>query len=188
MGVLLQFQPRVSEEADLTGNTDQPLQEGKPTVHITTSEESLSPRQIETKSLYPLSPDLRPELAVAFNLVNEGLKHITEAINAESKADRISSDDAIHRLQALLPELFSCRSIGDGFGSIISAIYQSIANMQGAPLSPRQLQAIKKVLSRINTEPFLELGEAVDEIMSLEDAGFEVEPSYYKYAADMLDE
>ncbi len=188
MGEVLKFQPRVSEEDDLTGYTDQTSQEKEPTVRITTSGESLSPREIDTKSLYPLSPELRPELALVFNLIAEGLRHITDAINAERQADPISSDDAIHRLQALLPELFCCRSIGDGFGSIISAVYQSIHNMQGAPLSPRQLQALKNVLSRVNTEPFLEFGEAVDEIMSLENVGFEVEPSYYKYAADMLDE
>jgi hypothetical protein len=60
--------------------------------------------------------------------------------------------------------------------------------MQGGFVNSGQLQAVKRVLSRIETEPFLEFGEAVDEIMALEEAGFEVEPLYYKYAADMLDE
>ncbi len=200
MGKLVQLRPRVSGEpderentewvssaADSTGNIEQTLREIPP-IQVTHLEERVSTGQIETKSLYPLSRELRPELAIAFSLLNEGLKHVTDAIDAERKGDRISSDDAIHRLQALLPELFCCRSISDGFGSIISAVYQSLANMQGAFVNAGQLQAIKKALNRIDTEPFLQFEEAVNEIMSLEDAGFEVEPSYYKYAADVLDE
>ena len=137
---------------------------------------------------YPLSHELRPELSIAFTLLDEGLKHISDAIEMEMEGDLISSDDAIHRLQALLPELFCCRSISDGFGSIVNAIYHSISNMHGSPLDASQLQAIKRALSRISTEPFLEFGEAVDEIMAIEDVGFEVEPSCYQYAADILDE
>lgn len=187
MGEVLRFQPRVSHEVDKTGDIEQVPTEIPP-VRITPLEREVSTGQIETKSLYPLSREVRPELAATFTLLNEGLKHIADAINAEVKGDRISSDDAIHRLQTLLPELFCCRSISDGFGSIVSAVYQSLGNMQGGFVNSGQLQAIKRVLSRIDTEPFLEFGEAVDEIMALEEAGFEVEPPYYKYAADMLDE
>jgi hypothetical protein len=187
MGEVVRLQARVSHEIDKTGDIGQAPAEIPP-VRITPLEGEVSTGQIETKSLYPLSQEVRPELAAAFTLLSEGLKHIANAINAETKGDRISSDDAVHRLQALLPELFCCRSISDGFGSIVSAVYQSLANMQGGFVNSGQLQALKKALSRIDTEPFLEFGEAVDEIMTLEEAGFEVEPLYYKYAADMLDE
>lgn len=147
----------------------------------------ISDRKITIFELYPLSNELRPELPVAFTLLKEGLQYVSDAIDMQNKGDIISSDDAIHRLQALLPELFCCRSLSDGFGSIISAVYHSISKMNGIPLNTSQLSAVKRVLNRISTEPFLEFSEAVDEIMTLEDAGFEVEPPYYDYAADMLD-
>lgn len=188
MGEVINFRPHISEEFDSTGLIDQVIKEVNPTLSITTKEETSYEAQIETKNLYPLSHELRPELAAAFTLIKEGLENVDEAIKAEKEGDRISSDDAIQRLQALLPELFCCRSISDGFGSIINAVHHAIVNMQVTPLNSDQLLAIRKVMRRINTEPFLEFGEAVDEIISLENVGFEVEPSYYKYAADMLDD
>lgn len=148
----------------------------------------ISGKKIDISELYPLSSELRPELSTAFALLDEGLQHVSTAIEMQIISDMISSDDAINRLQALLPELFCCRSLSDSFGSIISAVYQSITNMHGNPLNAKQLSAVKAVLKRARSEPFLEFNEAVDEIMALEDAGFEVEPSYYAYAADMLDE
>lgn len=165
------------------------LDESRPSKleHLKAAPKSLSERPIDIEDLYPSSPVLRPELVTAFRLLEEGLKQITHAVDAEKEGDRISSDDAIHRLQALLPELFCCRTIGDGFGAIINAVYHAIINMKGTPLNARQLHFLNKVLRRISTEPFLQFNEAVDEIISLEEVGFEVEPSHYKYAADILE-
>ena len=188
MGSIIPFKPQVSEEPDFTGLIDEMAKVMAPRVHITTTGEAFGKEQIDIESLYPLSHELNPQLATAVRLINEGLTIINAAINMEREADLISSDDAIHRLQALLPELFCCRSIGDGFAAIVNAIYHSISNMHGTPLNAQQLQAIKKALSRINTGPFLVFEEAVDEISSLEEAGFDVEPSHFKYAADLLDE
>jgi hypothetical protein len=187
MGDVLSFSPRISEDIDST-RIDASLLGHELTVDVTTSGDEPRNKRIATEDLYPLSHELRPELSVMFVLLSEGLKHVSDAIDMQNSGDVISSDDAIHRLQALLPELFCCRSISDGFGSIINAIYHSINNMHGNPLGSKQLHAVQRVLNRISTEPFLEYGEAVDEIMTLEDAGFEVEPSYYHYAADILDE
>lgn len=172
---------------DWTGMFNQ-LERQVPKFQIKRVEGSSVAEQIDTKSLYPLSQELRPELSTAFRLMEEGLSLVTFAIKEERRGDMISSDDAINRLQALLPEMFCCRSISDGFGAIINAVYHSIQNMQGIPLNADQLQAIKKILSRINTELFLNYEDAVDEIISLENVGLEVEPSYFKYAAEMLDE
>lgn len=188
MGELLPFKGQVSQEPDWTRMFNKIGEDLEADVRITHSEESFSNKQIETKILYPVSHEVCPELETAFKLVSEGLVHIKEAIDREREGDLISSDDAVHRLQALLPELFCCRAISDGFGAIINAVYHSLDNMRGAMLNSAQLQAVNKVLKRIHSEPFLLFDEAVDEIMHLEEVGFEIEPGYYKYAADMLDE
>lgn len=177
------FKPRISENIDNT-----PID---PSLfgHTSVADNyNTGYSRISLFDLYPLSDELRPELSIAFNLLKEGTQHLSYAIEMQATGDIISSDDAVHRLQALLPELFCCRSISDGFGSIINAVYHSITNMNGNPLNMRQLSAIIGVINRVSTEPFLEFNEAVDEVMTLEDVGFEVEPSYYAYAADMLDE
>ena len=174
--------PEISDASDSTGEYE------KVPIQVYTTDNRSTGRTIDTKELYPLSHEFRPELAKAFSLLSEGLEYITDAINGQREGDLISSDDSVQRLQALLPELFCCRSIGDGFGAIINAIYHSIANMQGVALNAAQLEAIKRGLRRISTEPFLEFSEAVDEIIPLQDVGFELEPPYFKYAADLLDE
>ena len=100
--------------------------------------------------------------------------------------DLISSDDSIQRFQALLPELFCCRGLGDGFGAVINSIFHAIGNMDDTPMNESQLRAILNILRRIYTEPFIEYDEAVEEIMHLETVGFEVSPPYFKFVADLL--
>lgn len=180
------YKPSVSDSVDGTRVDSNSL--GHTAIETAADIGRISSKKIDISELYPLSSELRPELSTAFALLDEGLHDVSVAIEMQNIGDMISSDDAINRLQALLPELFCCRSLGDGFGSIISAIYQSITNMHGNPLNAKQLSALQVVLKRVQSEPFLEFNEAVDEIMALEDAGFEVEPSYYAYAADMLDD
>lgn len=148
----------------------------------------VSTTRIETKALYPFSHELRPELARAFILLDEALKQVSSAMTYLKSDDAISSDDAIIHLKALLPELFCCRTLGDGFGAIIIAVYHSVANMRGMPLNLKQLKTVWNILDKIRTEPFLKHDHAVDEIMTLEDVGFEVEPPHYQYGVDLLDE
>lgn len=155
---------------------------------ISETDHSIINRLISTEELYPLSSEIRPELARAFELINEGVAYLSNAITMLDEGDLLSSDDYINRLQALLPEIFCCRSIGDGFGEIINAVFHSIANKQGAPLNNTELQAIKNILKRISTEPFISTEDAVDEIIKIEEVGFEVEPSHFKFLADMLDD
>lgn len=148
--------------------------------------ESLNP--VRTESLYPASNDLRPELAKAFELLTEGISLLEKSILSFEDNDLISSDDYTNRCQALLPELFCCRSLSEGFSSIINATFHSIANLQGLFLDKVQLTAIRNILRRLYSEPFIGIDEAVDEIISLEDTGLECEPNHFKYIADLLDE
>jgi len=187
MTVILFPKPKITDASDSTAMDSLEKAEAPP-VHTSTADERSTGRQVETNQLYPVSHELRPELARSFTLLSEGLEYVSQSIKALKEGDLISSDDFIHRLQALLPELFCCRSIGDGFGAIINAIYQSLANMQGSALELAQLETIRRGLRRISTEPFLELSEAVDEIIRLQDIGLEPEPNYFKYAAELLDE
>lgn len=157
-------------------------------ISISASGEKASNSRISTQSLYLASNEIKPELAKAFQLLPEGVEFLNKAISNYIGDDLISSDDYTNRLQALLPELFCCRSLSDSFGAIINATYHSIANMQGTPLNMAQLSAVKNLLSRLYSEPFIKFEEAVEEIMTLEDAGLEVEPSNFKYMADLLSE
>ena len=138
--------------------------------------------------LYPLRDTLKPELTTAFRLLDETLERIKDAIDAQRRDDLIASDDALQRLQMLLPELFCCRTLGDGFGAIINAIYHGLRNRQGQPLQKNQVIAIGQALRKIRSEPFLEFEEAVEHIMAMEDTELMVEPAEFEYLQDLLSE
>ncbi len=141
--------------------------------------------KMSTESLYSV-PAVDPNLATAFTLLDEALEWMNEAIKAKHDGDDIDSDDAVMHVQALLPELFCCRTIGDGFGSMVNAIYHGLNNINGELLEREQLVALKNALDRIKTKPFLDVDTAIEEIMRLEDAGFTVEPGEFKHLANIL--
>jgi hypothetical protein len=155
--------------------------------YLDLDEVDLSKGIIETRDLYPLHSE-NPILSTALQLLDEGVKYLEESIKMIDQNDLLASDDALQRFQAMLPELFCCRDLGDGFGAIVNSIFHSLVNLRAAPLNRNQLNAIRKVVGRIYSEPYISFEEATDEILLLEDIGFQVEPSYFKYAADMLNE
>jgi hypothetical protein len=144
--------------------------------------------RITIEELYPSSEAAAPELNAALRLLANGLDCVNKAFEATKKGHAIEGDDAIQRLQALLPELFNCRTLGDGYGAIINALLGSLENMHGVPLNEGQIMAIREVLGRVRSEPFLEFNSALDEIDKLEQANFVVVPPGFEELTDWLDE
>jgi len=185
MGKVLQFKPIVTSGSDSTGVKSE-IGIHKPSVSTTSSGSEPSIGYISNEDLYPVREQYNPALATAGQLLDEGISLVNESIEMLIEDDLISSDDSIQRFQALLPELFCCRGFGDGFGAVINAIYHSIGNMNDISKNETQLHAILNILKRIHTEPYIEYGEAVEEMLRLESAGFEVSPPHLKYVADLL--
>lgn len=185
MGKVIRLKPNIiTFDSDDTGRkTDMPGHEPS----ISTSGEHTPKGYIPTEDLYPVRDRFNSALSSAFQLLRESLDHINESVRMLDE-DLMSSDDALQKFQALLPELFCCRDLGDGFGAIISSIYHAINNMTGTPLNESQLIAIRNILKRIHSEPFIGYEEAVEEIMLLESAGFEVALPHFKFVADLLNE
>jgi hypothetical protein len=185
MGEILQLRPTVTSGSDSTGvKYENDIHE--PSISTTSSVPRITHGYISNEELYPVREQYNPALATADILLGEGIILVNESIKMLIDDDLISSDDSMQRFQALLPELFCCRVIGDGFGTVINSIYHSIGNMNGNPMNETQLRAILNILKRIHTEPFIEYDEAVEEILHLETAGFEVSPSHFTYVADLL--
>ncbi len=184
MAQIIKLQPpSIYTDSDISGS-DFDLFD--PIIVVSSNEESTYSKKISTEELYPLRSEFKPELTIAFKLLDKGSKLITEAINTLKQDDIFASDDAIQRFQALLPELFCCRNLGDGFGAIINAIYHSLNNPRSEHYDNNILTVLKKVVNRLYSEPFIDFEEAVEEIMHLENAGLEVEPAYFKHVADLL--
>jgi hypothetical protein len=144
--------------------------------------------RVSIEDLYPSTEAAAPELDVALRLLARGLEYVNEAFAATQTGNAIVGDDAMQRLQALLPELFNCRVLGDGYGAIINAVLGSLENMRGSPLNKQQIGTIRQVLRRVRSEPFIQYSSALDEIEKLEQANFVIEPSGFEHLADWLDE
>ena len=187
MGKVLEFRPSITSRSDDTARKSE-FEDDQPLIRTSTLGEQTPQGYIATEDLYPDRDIFNPTLSAAIQLLGESLDHINESVRMLLDKDSISSDDALQRFQALLPELFCCRDLGDGFGAIISSIYHAVNNMKPVPLGESQLTAIRNILRRIHSEPFIGYEEAIEEIMLLESAGFEVAPPHFKFVADLLNE
>jgi len=145
-------------------------------------------RPITMEELYPSIENVSPELNSAVHLLSLCLEYADQALEAHRENDLIDADDAVQRIQGILPELFCCRSLGDGFGIVINGLMCAFQNLAGVPLQREQIEKIRLTLMRLRTEPFLRAEDAVSMINALDDVELVVEPAEFKYLADLLDE
>lgn len=144
--------------------------------------------QVSVADLNRAASVLSPEQTRVTHLLADAVGHIQDALSAYDIEDPIAADDAIQRMHVLLPALFCCRSMGDGFRAVINAIICSLENLSGQPLTRDQMAALKLALNRIQQEPALPFSTAVEETIKLEEVGFTVEPAEMEYLLDWLDE
>ena len=144
---------------------------------------------IPTEALYPLSANLSPLISAAFRLLEEAIDKTTEAYDSLKDNELIASDDAMMHVMVILPELFCCKDISEGFGAIVNAIFYGMKNQeQKEALTLDQINMVRFCLTRLQTEPFIEFADAVDIIMGLEDVGLTVEPPHVEHFLDAIDD
>lgn len=122
---------------------------------------------LSVDDIYPDKAMIGSDLSTALRLLAEAAGLINDAIDRQRSGDRVQADDAMQQLQVLLPELFFCRSLGDGFGAVINSLFHGMRNLGGAPLSQEQMLAIRGALMTIRNEPFLRFENAIDQVREL---------------------
>lgn len=123
--------------------------------------------QISIDDLYG-SDDEDDYVIGALAIVDQAISKVRMAITASVKKRHIESDDAVQHFTALLPELFMYRDIGDGFGTIVIALFHSLKNSAQSPLDSKQLREILGSLILIRREPFLTHDACLFQIDKLE--------------------
>ena len=149
-------------------------------------ERATSNEGIETSALYDVYNNISyiPRILA---LLEEGSELLLSSSNHISSGDEVSSDNDIQHFLALLPELFCCRSIGDGFASIINSIYNAVINhSEIGLLSKHQISTILTLVNHLKKEPFLEFDEAIDLILLLDGVDLNIEPKHLKKIAEIL--
>ena len=138
---------------------------------------ALDPPPVPIDVLYPPTPGARADLVDALELLAKAIPTLERARNALRAKDDIQSDHDAHSVQLLLPDLFRCRTIGDGFASIINAIEIALVNRRGEPLNESQLVAILRTFKDLRSRPFVSFENAQQSIEELETVGLQVDPT-----------
>jgi hypothetical protein len=137
---------------------------------------------IDIERLYEAPAGTSSQMVRALELLKQMIDLLAEA---NKSADPIETDTLTQRAQLGLPKLFSCRSIGDGFGVVVNSLHFAFKNLRGMPLTSEQLSVMWRVLRELRARPVLSLEEGIQCVEELEEQGLEVDPSDI---SDLLDE
>jgi len=102
------------------------------------------PVRLSQNDLYPARQAFSPEHITALRLLKLAIGRCQRAIDAQAD-DPMAADIEIQKIQMSLPELFCCRALGDGFGTIVNALICSLQNMDGNALERSQIRILGEV-------------------------------------------
>jgi hypothetical protein len=148
-----------------------------------------SSRMLEWKELYPEEIGRGSLLIRAWTLLAQGQQSLRKARDCLIDDDPLNADYEITLFQGIIPELFCCKPIGDGFATVVVALRWVLKNRRGDPLTVQQLDAVLNCVVRLNAELFLKYETALDLIDDLENVGLNTDISVAEpIAALLLDE
>lgn len=128
---------------------------------------------IEIDRLYEAPPGSTSQIVRALELLKQAIDFFSEAKKSDNPMD---SDRFVQRAQLALPNLFACRSIGDGFGVIINSLHFAFTNLRGTPLTSDQLSVIWRILRELRVRPIMSLEQGIQQAEELEKCGLIVDP------------
>jgi hypothetical protein len=140
---------------------------------------------IEIDKLYPAEDATKPELIKALQLLAQSISALESAREKMFQHELIASDRETGKFEVLLPELFQCRKIGDGFGALINAIETAFVNQRGKPLAEKQLSALWRIVKELRAHPFITTDIAADRAEELARTGLLVDPTIIGDAFDV---
>jgi hypothetical protein len=134
------------------------------------------PVRLSQSDLYPARQAFSREHITALRLLALAIGRCKRAIDAYADGDLMTADIQIQKIQMSLPELFCCRTLGDGFGTIVNALICALQNTDGNTLEQNQIRLLDNVFKELRDKPFLGVTEADDKVELLESNGFDPYP------------
>jgi hypothetical protein len=133
------------------------------------------PVRLSQNDLYPARQAFSPEHITALRLLKLAIGRCKHALDALAD-DPMTADIAIQKIQMSLPELFCCRVLGDGFGTIVNALICALQNTDGNTLDQNQIRTLERVFKELRDKPFLSAPDSDDAVELLESNGFNPYP------------
>ena len=131
---------------------------------------------IEIDKLYPADPGSASDLIAALGLLADAIGLLEKARVAAREKDAVTADRFSQRLQMLLPDLFRCRRVGDGYGVIVNSLHMALLNQHGKPLSLEQVTTIWRILKELRNAPLVPFEQALKYVEELEECHLQVDP------------
>lgn len=141
---------------------------------------------INIEDLYPVAEARSNIFDTALGLLREGIDSLIEAVSASEDGDILKLDDAVMRTKGLMPELFCCRAIGDGYGALINAVSNALRNFDPTNSELTQVLSMKVALMKLRTAPYMSFDAATDIILQIEDSGLDIDPPVFNDLASVL--
>jgi hypothetical protein len=141
-----------------------------------TEHPALPNESLTQAELYPIRQAFKPEHITALRLLGIAIGRSKRALDLQTD-DLIASDTEIQKIQVILPELFCCRKLGDGFGAVINGLICAFENLGGDSMNSKQIRALHEVLYDLRERPFLSSDDADEELDAIEAAGLETTPA-----------
>lgn len=132
-----------------------------------------SPLSID--ELYPGVDETDGNLSRAKRVLRTCIEHCREAREHLEEGDGLKSDNEMVHVQNRLPDLFTFREFGDGFGMVVDALLTAFENLDDMPCDLQQIKAVRRVLSDLRDRPFMSSKKAVDLTLQLEEAGLDTD-------------
>ena len=132
---------------------------------------------ISIDSLYPAEEAVRQEVFRALGLLARAIDHLGAARAADQRSDVMGGDREVQTAQSLLPELFECRAIGEGFANVINTLQITFVQRRGVPLTRDQILTIWRVLRELRSHLFLTFDDSLLLVAELENSGLEIYPA-----------
>jgi hypothetical protein len=128
---------------------------------------------IEIDRLYEAPVGTPSQIVSALELLKQATDNLE---HAKQSANPMEADRFVQRVQIVLPKLFTCRAIGDGFGVIVNSLHFAFVNLRGTPLTSQQLNVVWRVLRELRVRPAMSLEQGIERVEELEESGLEVDP------------
>ena len=143
-------------------------------------------RTLDWKELYPAETGRSALLIRAQTLLAQGERSLRKALDCIMDEDAVGADYEITLFQGAIPELFCCKSIGEGFATIVIVLRWALKNRRGDPLTSEQLSVVLNCVVRLNKELFLTYETALNLIDDLENVGLNTDLSIAAPLATLL--
>lgn len=176
-----------TSESSVGGLTEHVADENEQ-VRTVSSEEakSFSARPADMDELYPRDAVVNATLNRARQILRENEKRLAGAQNFMREGDFIGADNEISLLQADIVELFLCRTLSDGFASLVVALHHALRNRGGSPLTELQLACVRKCILSLYENTFLSFSDALSLVEDLQDVELITDPPESEYLEEAL--